>query len=35
MAFQDVMEEVMSILQAEEVTTIAASSSTRGPKRHQ
>jgi hypothetical protein len=33
MAFQDVMEEVMSMLQAEEVAAIAASSSTRGPKR--
>jgi hypothetical protein len=34
MAFQDVMEEVMNILQAEEAVVAAASSSTRGPKRH-
>jgi hypothetical protein len=33
-AFQSVMEEVMSMLQAEEVMAAAASSSTRGSKRH-
>jgi hypothetical protein len=33
MTFQGVMEEVMSMLQAEEVTVAAASLSTRGPKR--
>jgi hypothetical protein len=32
MVFQGVMEEAMSMLQAEEVTDAAASSSTRGPK---
>jgi hypothetical protein len=35
MAFQGVMEEDMSMLQVEEDVTAAASSSTRGPKRHQ
>jgi hypothetical protein len=35
MAFQDAMEEDMSIVQAKEVATAAASSSTQGPKRHQ
>jgi hypothetical protein len=34
MAFQDVMEEAMSIVQAEEATAAVASSSTRGSKRH-
>jgi hypothetical protein len=34
MSFQDVMEEAMSMLQAEEVVATAASSSTQGPKRH-
>jgi hypothetical protein len=34
MAFQGVMEEVMSMLQVEEVTVVAASLSTRGPKHH-
>jgi hypothetical protein len=34
MTFQDVMEEAMSMLQTEEVTTAAASSPTRGTKRH-
>jgi hypothetical protein len=33
MSFQGIMEEAMSILQAEEVTTATASSSIRGPKR--
>jgi hypothetical protein len=33
MMFQGVMEEAMSMLQAEEVVATAASSSTRGPKR--
>jgi hypothetical protein len=33
MAFQGVMEEVMSMLQAEEVVAAVASSSTRGSKR--
>jgi hypothetical protein len=33
MAFQDIMEEVMNMLQAEEVAAAAASSSTREPKR--
>jgi hypothetical protein len=33
MAFQDIMEEVMNMLQAEEVAAAAASSSTQGPKR--
>jgi hypothetical protein len=33
MAFQGVMEEAMSMLQAEEVVAAVASSSTRGPKR--
>jgi hypothetical protein len=32
MTFQDVMEEAMSMLQAEDATTVAASSSTQGPK---
>jgi hypothetical protein len=32
MVFQGVMEEVMSMLQAEEVVASAASSSTQGPK---
>jgi hypothetical protein len=34
MTFQSVMEEVMSMLQAEEAATAVASSSTRGPKCH-
>jgi hypothetical protein len=34
MAFQGVIEEAMSMLQAEEAVAAAASSSTRGPKRH-
>jgi hypothetical protein len=34
MTFQGVMEEAMSMLQAEEVATDAASLSTRVPKRH-
>jgi hypothetical protein len=34
MTFQDVMKEVMSMLQAEEVVAAIASSSIRGPKRH-
>jgi hypothetical protein len=34
MVFQGVIEEAMSMLQAEEVTTIVASLSTRGAKRH-
>jgi hypothetical protein len=34
MMFQGVMEEAMSMLQAEEVAATAASSSTRWPKRH-
>jgi hypothetical protein len=34
MAFYGVMEEAMSMLQTEEVAATAASSSTRGPKRH-
>jgi hypothetical protein len=33
MAFQSVMKETMSMLQAEEVVAAAAYSSTRGPKR--
>jgi hypothetical protein len=33
MVFQGVMEEVMSMLQAEEVVASADSSSTQGPKR--
>jgi hypothetical protein len=33
MAFQGVMEESMGMLQVEEAATVAASSSTRGPKR--
>jgi hypothetical protein len=33
MVFQGVMEEAMSMLQAEEVAAAVASSSTRGPKR--
>ena len=33
MTFQGVMEEAMSMLQAEEAAATAASSSTRGPKR--
>jgi hypothetical protein len=33
-AFFDVMDETMSILEMVEVTTAAASSSTRRPKRH-
>jgi hypothetical protein len=32
-AFQGIMEEAMSMLQAEEVAVAAASSSTQGPKR--
>jgi hypothetical protein len=32
-ALQDIMEEAMSMLQAEEIAAAAASSSTRGPKR--
>jgi hypothetical protein len=35
MTFQDVMKEVMSMLQAKEATTAAASSLTRGTKRRQ
>jgi hypothetical protein len=35
MVFQSVMEESMSMLQAEEAATAAASSSTRGSKRRQ
>jgi hypothetical protein len=34
MVFQGVMEEVINMLQAEEATAAAASSSTRGSKRH-
>jgi hypothetical protein len=34
MAFYGVMEEAMSMLQTEEAAATAASSSTRGPKRH-
>jgi hypothetical protein len=34
MVFQGIMEEAMSMLQAEEVVAAAASSSTQGPKRH-
>jgi hypothetical protein len=34
MTFQGVMEEDMNMLQVEEVVAAAASSSTRGPKRH-
>jgi hypothetical protein len=34
MTFQDVIEEVMSMLQAKKAATAAASSSTRGPKCH-
>jgi hypothetical protein len=34
MVFQGIMEEAMSMLQAEEVMAAAASSSTQGPKRH-
>jgi hypothetical protein len=34
MSFQGIMEEVMSMLQAEEVMTTAASSSKRGSKCH-
>jgi hypothetical protein len=34
MVFQGIMEEAMSMLQAEEVVATAASSSTRWPKRH-
>jgi hypothetical protein len=34
MVFQDVIEEAKSMLQVEEVVAAAASSSTRGPKRH-
>jgi hypothetical protein len=34
MAFQGVMEEGMSMLQAEEAMTVVASSSTRGLKHH-
>jgi hypothetical protein len=34
MTFQGIIEEVMSMLQAEEVAAAAASSSTRGLKRH-
>jgi hypothetical protein len=33
MVFQGIMEEVMSMLQAEEVAIVTASSSTRGVKR--
>jgi hypothetical protein len=35
MTFQGVMEEDMTMLQAEEAAATAASSSTRGPKHHQ
>jgi hypothetical protein len=35
MVFQGGMKEVMSMLQVKEVATTAASSSTRGSKRHQ
>jgi hypothetical protein len=34
MIFQGVIEEAMSLLQVEETAVAAASSSTRGPKRH-
>jgi hypothetical protein len=33
MTFQGIMKKVMSMLQAEDATTAAASSSTQGPKR--
>jgi hypothetical protein len=33
-AFQDAMKESISIVQVEEAATVAASSSTLGPKRH-
>jgi hypothetical protein len=34
MSFHDVMKEVMSIVQIEETAAAAASSATRGSKRH-